>query len=349
MHEMFFFVGTALGGLIFKAVYNNMFVQNNEDEPEHQDLADYFIVVGIVFLVANLGGIFFYGCYLEGGPVPDEEARLISGITARYRSDESIDDVTKKDATSGDAKEVSGDVKRDCDDATSRGSSTHVCNVESRYYPENYGLTLKETLCHPMFHFIAWPCIITQGLYAMTTNNVVVFLESFHLLQYRISLPYTADFSQMVSRPIVGFTSDWLQHRVNRAWYILVGCMIDFVIFCFDIGFLDRIEVLFINVIVLGYACVATFTMTPSLICDEFGVSTFPRNWGMVQGANCVAMFLFCNLISLFYQQYADVESGICMSLLCYSWTYAIASVFALLCVLLISFYVYRKRRGRSR
>ena len=322
-----------------------MFVRNAD--PAHQDLGDYFIVVGSCFMAVNLGGMFFYGCFLETGGPGDEEARLITGdVVVKYN--ENQDGASDQESIQGGDKNETGHESA-TDDNASSASAPSLGSVESRFFPENYNLSLKDTFLHPMFHFISWPCILTQGMYAMTIFNVVVFLESFDLLQWRISLPYAADVAQMICRPLVGFSSDLVKHRISRAWFILVGCLIDLGIFILDIFFLDQVWLLFVNMMVLGYACVATFTMTPSLLCDEFGIERFPRNWGLVQGANCVAMFLFCNLVSLFYHVYQDVETGTCTSIICYSWTYATTSVFAFFATVLIAIYIFRKRRGRRR
>jgi len=333
---MFLTSGTALGGLIFKAIYNDIFIGDDMIPPELQDLGIYFLLIALVFLFVNMGGIVFYGTYLVKELPPDENSHLIDSD-----SDTSPHDKTNREDSLGSNSSQVSNTGYYVDRAKKHDSSS--------FRPHNHSLTFVQTLMHPFYHFLAWPCIITQGLFTMTCANSVLFLESFDLLDYQKSLPYTIDIAQMISRPLVAFSSDIVVHRVNRAWFILVGLIINVFVFITDIFLLNNVVVLFLNVIILGYACVATFTMTPSLICDEFGVDAFPRNWGVIQGGNCVAMFGFCNLISAFYSMYSSPVTGHCNDLICYSSTYTIASICAVGAVLMTAMYLYRKRNKWTR
>jgi len=321
--------GTAAGGTLFKLMYQYWFEGLDENEA---NLGGYFFCVACFFLVYNIGGILFYGRYYYFDEVTDlnETSHLLEN-----HDEDHLKQYDTLECTPGpDVISNENQATETADLELLQVSTNTNVSLECQYHKANLQLTLVETLRHPIFHMLAWPCIISQGSYFMTVNNVVIFLESFNQMQWATSMPYISDIVQMVCRPLVTISSDLLQSKVSRAWFILLGCVLQLIFYTLDTVLLDKVWLLCLNMLILAYSFVATFTMTPALLCDEFGIDAFPRNWGIVQGSNCVSMFLFCNLISLFYTYYRVDGNVVCSTVSCYTWTYNVYYKFPHPCLL---------------
>ena len=210
--------------------------------------------------------------------------------------------------------------------------------------PQSIWKTLKD----PVYISLAIPCITVIGFVPVHVNNMVVFLESFNMMQHAWFVIYIGPFSSLIFRIVIGFISDLLVDYMPRGTMILLHIIIAIPVYIASAVHLGNILVISLSAIVVMLGTSIMFGLMPVILGEECGIQTLSRDWGIILAATGVACFLFQYLFGVFYDL-AREGDVICYGQYCFVVIFTIATLIFILDLAMIVWYLKCRRTNLRR
>eukprot|EP00026_Physarum_polycephalum_P014551 Phypoly_transcript_15080.p1 GENE.Phypoly_transcript_15080~~Phypoly_transcript_15080.p1 ORF type:complete len:234 (+),score=23.57 Phypoly_transcript_15080:214-915(+) len=197
-------------------------------------------------------------------------------------------------------------------------------------------------------------------------NELVISLEDIPLggFMEEKALPHGKDIITFVvlfsvfntlGRLTVGMLSDRFLHRLSRTSWLIV---ISFVMALAQLYFLvTDITFMFGAIFLMGIAYGGTFSVTPTLTSELFGLKNFGANYGFVGlapalGSELISVLLTGSLVDKYKSEYYitvninGTEVRNCLGRICYRYTLLVTLGLCCLAIVSASILSYRQRRN---
>lgn len=302
----------SLGSSIFIAIYGGLFVNGHVEDEENQDLGGFFLFMAITGSVVNGLGALFLGYY-------DTNEVVLPGQ----------DDYENLDDVSGDFPEHDEDYD---------GEKEAVEDVTGLALIKNWD-----------FQFLFWLFVMSSCEIIMFLTNIDVYLKSFGYEDKSTAFNLLVPIFAVISKIVCGILSDKFIEKIPRAAYMLVTLIIETGALTLCIFASSNFYVLLFATISVGIAYGAVWSISATLCGEYFGLKYFGKNWGAFVLANGICSILLQQIFGAVYQ--AEIElpgETFCYGTGCFSWSFAVAAVFAGSAALFNVGLIERRRRLKS-
>ena len=297
----------------------------NSPEYRRRRLIIMFATLAILYTIANILGIVFYGDYRK---------------RKRYHS--VLGPHASQSVTVEKSSKFSRSSRRRLETTMSITESTPLVGARRAVY-KDWWKYLKEI----DYHLIFWPSIILLGFRTAFGSNISTFAASYGLQTYAQIAMSILPIVSTFSKPPIGWCSDALLNVVPRSiflftWSILVCIIVSLCLVFFAEAVMQGIALMMI-VIASSYIQ----TLAPPLLVAMFGRTFFPIGWSLITVGWAGLTSLFNVIIGHFYDANIVGDGRNCLGNACYRDSFIIALSMSVLAALGLAGLVYRERAFR--
>ena len=209
-------------------------------------------------------------------------------------------------------------------------------------------LTLYQAAKTTDFHLLFWACVIANSISFTYTFNLLVYLRSFKLEDFKTTLLVTGTVTAALSKMILGITADKTLKKLPRVvYYIIMVSLLTLVTFlsCF-IGDKDFIVVLTTMISFFGTAISMSFV--PLIVCDTFGTTHHSAILGAIYLGTGLGNVLISVLMGALYDLEIEDGSNTCYGLKCFRKIFIIDTFLCLAALVMLGFLYKRTRQATA-
>ncbi|XP_033764317.1 probable transporter MCH1 [Pecten maximus] len=199
-------------------------------------------------------------------------------------------------------------------------------SVNTVHQPKD--ITGIELIKRTDFHFLFWAYLFCAGLQLMFQNNIGVYLKSYNLENYTTLFTTINPIAGVVCKFLVGYISDIVIEKVPRVGLLLFFNIIQTAILILCIFFSDKLVMLVVVLIGIGFSNGALWCLTPTMVSEFFGLKYFGRNWGTIIFGNAFGGLGIQQMFGVIYDNSISIKGmKDCYGLHCFTWSFAFVSV----------------------
>lgn len=259
---------------VFAIIYYHVFSHGDITDTANQDFPGFMLLFAISFGVVDILCILFLKIYKDDSVNFD---KFENEIEVEPNARGSVNDVVTRD-DSGGSHEVFCFARRkgrqsiNADLSTEDSRSTD--NLAERHMP------LKEILLNVDYQLLIWLVAFASSIGLVYANNITVISKSLRLDQYDDRLTIVIPITNAIISASIGLFSDFFKERFPRMWILVLGSV------CFVLSqvlvfiFADKLAMLVISAILVGFGVAILWTMSPTIMKEVFYVGNLGRNWG---------------------------------------------------------------------
>ncbi len=354
--------GTSLGWLgssqslfplLFIFLYNMFFVNGHYEDPIHQNLGGFLILIATCFGVLNLGGIFLYFTPQDDSSQEEHKENKSSVVDKNVSLSEGehsihskgYADLEKLPLTNGlidnnglyrDSPEIGIKAKLSIYHSQSSTESSSSGKAKPDHGDK---MNLCQLFTHISFWCISLSFMTIAGITTMHINNLTTYLAAFGLDDYAASIPYINPALGCIYRPAIGYIGDRLEHYIPKPWYLIAATLCLSVFSLLAIFYLGDVTFVIIFYIIVDAAISTCVVFTPDLLITNFGITNFPTTYGFCIGLQAGALVLFQYLFGLTYDaQVLDDNTMSCYGLHCFTTSLIMSTAVSLVALLLCTY-----------
>ncbi|KAH3704436.1 uncharacterized protein LOC127860954 [Dreissena polymorpha] len=250
---------------IYATIYYNVFTHGDSTVTSNQDYPGFMLMFAISFAVVDILCIIFMKLY------PDENP-----LFERFDQESSNDVVGVEEHTTIDPHHEVFNFKN----GTSINSNVSPPSPAVNPLAERE-MSLTEILMTFDYQILIWMIGFASAIGLVYANNITVISKSVKLDHHDNVLTIIIPITNAVVSAAVGIFSDYFKDRLPRTW-ILIACCVFFTLSQVLVFiFADVYGILILSLILLGIGIAILWTITPTVVKENFYVGNLGRNWGI--------------------------------------------------------------------
>ncbi|OWF44832.1 probable transporter MCH1 [Mizuhopecten yessoensis] len=209
--------------------------------------------------------------------------------------------------------------------------NTLVSNTSVSTEHQTKDITSIEMIKRTDFQFLFWGFLFCAGLQLMFQNNIAVYLKSYDLESYTTLFTTINPIAGVVCKFLVGYISDVVVEKLPRVGLLLLFNILQTIILTLCIFFSDKLAILVVALIGIGFSNGALWCLTPAMVSEFFGLKYFGRNWGSIIFGNAFGGLGIQQMFGALYDNSITVKGqSDCFGLHCFTWSFTVVAVLSL-------------------
>ncbi|KAI8372449.1 major facilitator superfamily domain-containing protein [Blakeslea trispora] len=346
-----------ISGLVFSQINDKFFKEEALNDGKDDSTYDFLIFIAFAVAFTNL-----LGSYILGPINKDEEVDIATdsreiGIeqqsyTQSISSFSSTSTRIDEEARGEQRPLLSKNVIVSVDNASmmmndgqklQRTTSESLGDVSGLALFKNLvGLSIASALLIILGIGYVYLANVGQLVISVSSKNMKLSQVQ-HLRNLHVSI---FSVSNCASRALFGVLSDVLQKKagVHRLWFFWTACLGLILSLIYLVTSVTTADALIPCTVLIAVVYGITFGLAPAIV-SEFGTKTFARNWGWLLCAPAIGSQTFNFLFGSFYELESKRQGNdsVCYGPDCFKMTFTIGIVSAFICLIVLSWTVYKK------
>ena len=307
-----FLTASFSGGTIFVALtYGTLFTDGHvHNDEQKQNLRGFYLMMALLYAVVNILSIIFLTPYPYDDK--DEKSSLLLN-----------------------------------DEAVSRGSEKLTADGRNPEPVEE--ISGFKFLMVVEYQLLLWAFVFSSAAQLMFENNITTYLKSFRMENANTLFTTLVFTAGTVGKFSIGYVSDFMVHRLPRPAVALIAMLFQTLSLTLCICYGNLYSILFIALFCVGVPNGVTWCLTPTMTSAFFGMSHFPRNWGLIMLATAFGNTIIQKIFGAFYDN--EIETSrvkTCYGLKCFRYSFSLAAGLSFCAVLMYAILLQRRLKLRA-